>query len=70
MVDIPIAKLKMVKKRLWLFILLTPVIAPFFMLNGLIQYWQWITTYYMAWIECEKQKLTLKQKIELTDRLI
>lgn len=59
-----------VRKRLWIFILLSPIIAPFFMLNGLLQYWNWSKTYYMTWVEGKKQKLTLKQKIAMTHRLL
>lgn len=59
-----------VRKRLWVFILLAPIIAPFFMLNGLLQYWNWSKTYYMTWVGGKKQKLTLKQKIAMTDRLL
>lgn len=59
-----------IKKRLWLFILLTPIIVPFFMISGILQYFSWIRTYNMAWIEHKKEKLSFKEKLFIIDSLI
>lgn len=52
-----------IRKRFLPFILLSPIIVPFFMLYGILMYIDWVTIYKSHWIRTEKQKLTPKQKL-------
>jgi len=58
-----------IKKRLWLFIILAPVLIPFFMIYGIVMYYEWITTYKMCWLGDEKRKLSFKEKIAIKYQL-
>lgn len=59
-----------VKKRVWVFTLLTPLILPVFIFKAIIDYADWVTNWYLHRIAIEKQKLSFKQKVAITKRLL
>ena len=61
-----------VKKRAWVFIILSPLILPLFMLEGIINYINFVKKYDMHWINNEdgNKKLTFKQRLSYTKQLL
>ena len=58
-----------VRKRPITMLVLAPVLIPFFMLYGIILYWDWASRYYMKWMDADKKKLTFWQRIYIKDNL-
>lgn len=58
------------KKNPITMIIIAPLLIPFFMMFGVLIYWDWVTNYNFKWIEGEKRKLTLKEKIIIKYTLI
>lgn len=59
-----------VKKNPITMLLIAPIMIPFFMLNGILLYWDWATNYYFHWVEGKKRKLTFKEKLAIKYKLI
>jgi hypothetical protein len=59
-----------VKKNPIIMVLLSPMLLPFFMLYGIVLYWDWATNWYYSWVEGEKRDLTFKEKLAIKHRLV
>lgn len=59
-----------VKKNPITMLLIAPILLPFFMLYGILLYWDWATNYYFNWIEGEKRKLSFREKLAIKYRLV
>jgi hypothetical protein len=58
-----------VRKREITFILLGPILVPFFMLYGLILYVAWVASHRSAWTESPLRKLSFREKVNIINRL-
>lgn len=58
-----------VKKRPLVMLLISPILLPFFMLFGIVLYYDWATNYYFAWVSGSKRKLTFKETLALKYQL-
>lgn len=58
-----------IKKNPITMLLIAPILLPFFMLYGIVMYWNWATNWYYAWIEGEKRRLSFKEKLAIKHQL-
>jgi hypothetical protein len=58
-----------IKKRPIVMLLIAPIIVPFFMLYGIVLYFDWVRSWEYHWIVGKKKKLTWKQKLYIKKKL-